>query len=123
MQSVTAERRKGTPGPRKGLRGPALPRPGTLTARLSHHVVHTVSGTVDGGSVMAIMGASGSGKTTLLQILAGQRIQLSGEVRPLTCSKYAFGHAISNTSYACPRWRHVDGAIMNTEADAKGLTL
>ena len=29
---------------------------------------------------MAIMGASGSGKTTLLQILAGQRIQTSGEV-------------------------------------------
>jgi ABC-type multidrug transport system fused ATPase/permease subunit len=30
--------------------------------------IYSVSGTVDGGSVMAIMGASGSGKTTLLQV-------------------------------------------------------
>jgi hypothetical protein len=30
--------------------------------------MYSVSGTVDGGSVMAIMGASGSGKTTLLQV-------------------------------------------------------
>ena len=42
--------------------------------------LRAVSGTIDGGSTMAIMGESGSGKTTLLQILAGQRLPTSGDV-------------------------------------------
>jgi ABC-type lipoprotein export system ATPase subunit len=50
---------------------------------------------------MAIMGASGSGKTTLLQILAGQRIQMSGEVRLRACLQYTLGHAISEARKEC----------------------
>jgi ABC-type phosphate/phosphonate transport system ATPase subunit len=43
-------------------------------------ILKGVSGVVQGGSVMAIMGPSGAGKTSLLQILSGQKLQTSGTV-------------------------------------------
>jgi ABC-type multidrug transport system ATPase subunit len=70
--------------------------------------LRAVSGTIDGGSTMAIMGESGSGKTTLLHILAGQRLPTSGDVllddAPLDagCKRYigmvpqvSFAHILS----------------------------
>ena len=69
-------------------------------------VIHPMSGRVDPGEMLAIMGTSGSGKTTLLDILAGRLI-----------SKNLTGHVLTNdrpVNYST--FRKQSGYVMQSDA-------
>ena len=69
-------------------------------------VIHPMSGRVDPGEMLAIMGTSGSGKTTLLDILAGRLI-----------SKNVTGHILTNdmpVNYST--FRKQSGYVMQSDA-------
>src|SRR5258705_12173321 len=54
-----------------------------LTGRRRHvevHALHDVSGRVDKGRVLGLIGENGSGKSTLFKILAGTTPATSGDV-------------------------------------------
>ena len=69
-------------------------------------VIHPMSGRVDPGEMLAIMGTSGSGKTTLLDILAGRLI-----------SKNLTGHVLTNDRPVnFSTFRKQSGYVMQSDA-------
>lgn len=44
------------------------------------HILHGITGSVDPGEVLALMGPSGGGKTTLLNLLSGKVKTNSGRI-------------------------------------------
>ena len=69
-------------------------------------ILHPMSGRIDPGEMLAIMGASGSGKTTLLDILAGRLI-----------SKNLKGYILTNdTPVNYSTFRKQSGYVMQSDA-------
>ena len=70
------------------------------------NVIHPMSGRVDPGEMLAIMGTSGAGKSTLLDILAGRLI-----------SKNLKGHILTNdTPVNYSTFRKQSGYVMQSDA-------